>query len=259
MSAQPAIDVSGLRVSLSRRTVLQGVSLALHAGTWTALVGPNGAGKSTLLAAMAGLLPLASGEIRLRGRALAAWPGPIRAQQLAWLAQQEASDTELSVADVVMLGRLPYTGSWGAPSTDDRAAVQRALASTGTETLTNRRLSELSGGERQRVLVARVLATEAAVMLLDEPGTHLDAPHRHTLTQAIQSRAGLGAAVLSAEHDLTQAMQADRIVAMQAGCICADGPPSDHNVQQELIRVFNGSIRIEPIDGGACWAVLPRR
>ena len=242
-----------LRVRLGRREVLRGVDLTLRPG-WTALVGPNGAGKSTLLRALAGLQPLAGGSVRLDNtgmppdRDLHAMPPRERALHLAWLAQQGEVTGELTVRETVELGRIARLGLLGAPGRDDAAAVERAMALTESTAWQQRRLQDLSGGERQRVLLARVLATEAPLLLLDEPTTHLDAPHQVALARLFRRLAHdreQPLAVLSVLHDLPIALQADRVLVLEAGVLRADGPPADRAVQAALTQVFEGAIRFD--------------
>lgn len=245
----------GLKVRLGRRQVLHGVDVAIGGG-WTALVGPNGAGKSTLLRALAGLQPLAAGQVTLHPAPSPAVP-PLdvhaarpadRARHLAWLAQQGEVTGELTVRETVALGRFAHRGLRHGPDAQDHAAVDHALALTECAPWQDRRLHELSGGERQRVLLARVLATEAPMLLLDEPTTHLDAPHQLALARLLGRLARDAAApraVLTVLHDLPIALQADRLLILVAGAVQADGPPSDHAVQAALVRAFDGAIRIE--------------
>ena len=176
-SKKIALEARGIRASLGNKPVLHGIDLALPAGRWTSVVGPNGAGKSTLLKVLAGLLPH-SGVVQLLGQPLADLPGRSRAIQLSWLGQNEASGDDLSVLDVVMLGRLPHQPWLGAPTAADHAAVQQALQATQAWDWRERALGQLSGGERQRVLLARALAVQAPVLLMDEPLANLDPPHQ---------------------------------------------------------------------------------
>jgi iron complex transport system ATP-binding protein len=251
----------GLSLRLGEHPAVQGVSLALHAGQWAAIVGPNGAGKSSLLSLLAGLRRPDAGEVLLQGRALGSMSARERAQGLAWLPQQGEAEAEMAAIDVVRLGRLPRHGLFGSPDAADEAAVQRALAETETADLAARRVSELSGGERQRVLLARALATEARVLLLDEPTTHLDAPHQRALLRSLALRARAGAAVAAVLHDLTLALAADRIVVMAHGRLVADGAPADAALRDALVGVFDGAFTIERIasDGGSTrWVAVPR-
>jgi iron complex transport system ATP-binding protein len=254
-----ALRCERLTLKLSGATVLGGVTASFEAGQWTTIVGPNGAGKSSWLQLLAGLRAPADGDVWLQGRNIADWPARERAQQLAWLSQQGEAEGDIAVRDVVRLGRLPRHGLLGAPDAEDEAAVDAALAETECSALAARRLSALSGGERQRVLLARVLAVGAPVLLLDEPTTHLDAPHQRALCRSLRTRAQAGAAVISVMHDLTLALGADRIVVMRQGRIAADGPPHDAALQAALAEVFEHAFTIQAVDAGAGrrWVAVP--
>jgi iron complex transport system ATP-binding protein len=241
------VRADAVRVRLGHHDVLADISLQIGPG-WTALVGPNGAGKSTLLRALAGLQPLAAGCITLQGHDVHDMRPAQRARQLAWLAQQGEVTGELTVRETVELGRIAHLGLLGTPGTTDHLAVERAMALTECAGWQTRRLQELSGGERQRVLLARVLATEAPLLLLDEPTTHLDAPHQVALARLFRrlpQDAERPRAVLSVLHDLPIALQADRLLVLDEGRLQADGSPSDPAVQAVLVRVFEGAIRID--------------
>lgn len=259
-AADPKVlRAEGLRVERGGRPVVQGVSLALAAGEWAAVVGPNGAGKSSLLATLAGLLPHQAGEVWLQGMPLGEWPARERASRLAWLAQQGEATGDLAARDVVALGRLPRQGLFGLPSEDDHLQVQAAMQETECAGYAHRRLGELSGGERQRVLLARALAVGAPLLLLDEPTTHLDAPHQRALAQSLRRRARAGAAVLTVLHDLTLALAADRLLVMQAGQLRADGPAADPRVRQVLMEVFDQAFTLESVGPPEArrWVAVP--
>ncbi len=254
-----ALRGEGLTLMLGGRSVVDDVSVGFRAGEWTAVVGPNGAGKSTLLSLLAGLRAPDIGQVLLQGRPLGAWSARARAQTLAWLSQQGEADGDIAVRDVVHLGRLPRHGLLGAPDADGEAAVDRAMAATETTDFAARRLSELSGGERQRVLLARALAVEAAVLLLDEPTTHLDAPHQRALCRGLRERARGGAAVVAVMHDLTQALGADRLVVLRQGRVLADGAPGDAALHGALAVAFGGAFSIQSVDApcGPRWVAVP--
>ena len=259
VAAPAPLSAHELVLRLGGRRVIDGVSLVLRAGEWAAVVGPNGAGKSTLLQLLAGLRTPQSGEVRLAGRPLADWPLRERAQALAWLAQQGEADGEIPARDIVRLGRLPRHGLFGAPDASDESAVIAAMAETECTAWADRRLNELSGGERQRVLLARALAVDAGVLLLDEPTTHLDAPHQRALLRSLARRAQSGAAVAVVLHDVTLALAADRLLLMDRGRLVADGPPGDASLQAALVAVFEGAFSIEQIraQGRRRWVAVP--
>ena len=257
MSAVPdaAVAVASLRadalgVSLGSTRALDDVSIVFEPG-WTAIVGPNGAGKSTLLRTLAGLQAPHAGEVCLHGRILSAWSDRERATRIAWLGQQAETTGELTVREVVQLGRLPHHGLFGAPTPLDESVVDAAMHDAECSTWQTRRLHELSGGERQRVLIARALAVDAAILLLDEPTTHLDPPHQIALVQLLRRRAAAGVTVVSVLHDLALALLADRLVVLERGRLCAIGRSDEPALHEALIDVFGGAIRIERV--GARW------
>ena len=237
------LQTEGLTVRLGGREVLAGVDIAFGKG-WTAIVGPNGAGKSTLLRTLAGLQRSHAGRVLLDGRPLELVSPAERARRMAWLAQQGEVTGELTVRETVELGRIAHLGLIGTPGRADTAAVERAMALTECADWAHRRLHELSGGERQRVLLARALATEAPLLLLDEPTTHLDAPHQVALARLFRALAA-ARGVVTVLHDLPVALQADRLVVLEAGRVVADGAPNDASLQRALEAVFGGAIRIE--------------
>jgi iron complex transport system ATP-binding protein len=263
----PGLDVAlraqdlRLRLGHGRAATLavDGVSLELRAGQWAAIVGPNGAGKSSLLSLLAGLRQPDSGVVWLKGQPLASLSARQRACTLAWLSQQGQAQGDIGARDVVRLGRLPRHGLLGAPNADDEAAVEQALAETEASAFAERRLNELSGGERQRVLLARALAVQAPVLLLDEPTTHLDAPHQRALLRSVAQRASTGAAVAVVLHDLTLALAADRVIVMQAGRVVADGAAAEPELRQALERVFEHAFCIEQVAsaGRHRWVAVP--
>jgi iron complex transport system ATP-binding protein len=180
-----ALRVEGADVTLGSTHALHAVTLDVAAG-WTAIVGPNGAGKSTLLRVMAGLLWPDRGRVLLDGVPLAALSSGERATRMAWLAQQGEATGELTGREVVRLGRLARQGLFGAPSAEDEARVEQVMVDAECLAWQERRLHELSGGERQRVFLARAIAVDAPLLLLDEPTTHLDPPHQIALAQLLR-------------------------------------------------------------------------
>jgi iron complex transport system ATP-binding protein len=255
LSSTAAIVARGLTARLGEAEILHDISLALPRGRWTCVVGPNGAGKSTLLKALAGLLPH-RGSVALLGRPLADWPGRQRAQQLSWLGQNEGSADDLTVWDVAMLGRLPHQAWLSAPSEADRAAVERALRATQAWEWRARSLGQLSGGERQRVLLARALAVQAQVLLMDEPLANLDPPHQADWLDVVQALVREGKTVVSVLHEIAMALHADELVVMAQGRIRHQGTCADPATHRALEAVFDQRIAVHQLQGQ--WVVLPR-
>ncbi len=249
-----SLSAHQLSVKLGSTQALADVSMALQPG-WTAIVGPNGAGKSTLLRVFAGLQKPDAGEVQLNGKPLAQWPLRERAMQMAWLAQQGEAGGELTVREVVHLGRLPRLGLFTAPTAADEALVDQAMLDAECTPWQQRRLHELSGGERQRVLLARTLAVDAPWLLLDEPTTHLDPPHQVALVRLVQRQVRAGIAVVSVLHDLSLALLADRLVVMEGGRIAATGSRDDPALHAVLVTVFGGAIRIVRFESR--WIAVP--
>jgi iron complex transport system ATP-binding protein len=248
-----ALSCRNLVVGYGSRIVLEGVSLDLMTGRWTAIVGPNGCGKSTLLRALAGLVPHRSGMISLHGRRLSAWPRRERARRLAWLAQT-ATATDLTATEVVSLGRFAHSGWLAHRQSDDDAAMHRAMLATGSLAWAGRRLSTLSGGERQRVHLARVLAVEAPVLLLDEPTTHLDPPHQEDVARLLREQAHrCGVTVVSAIHDLSLALTADRLIVLGTRGVVGHGSVRDALAGDWLSAAFETHVNVVNHQGVHLW------
>ena len=241
-------------VQLQGHEILRDVSLELPAGQWTAVVGPNGAGKSTLLRALAGLIPV-SGPVELFQRPLADWPARERARQLSWLSQSETGADDLTALDVVLLGRLPHQAWLASPGPADHAAVQQAMLQTQSWDWRGRRLSTLSGGERQRVLLARALAVQASLLMMDEPLAHLDPPHQADWMQIVRRLVDAGQTVISVLHELNVALQADLLVVMAGGQVLHLGRPQDADTHAALQQVFDHRLKLRQVDGQ--WLALP--
>ncbi|WEH43310.1 ABC transporter ATP-binding protein [Streptomyces sp. NBC_01218] len=214
------------------RLILDGVTLAPPPGSTVGLIGPNGSGKSTLLRVLAGVLPPEGGLVTLDGEPLAATGRRTVAQRVAVVDQHAATQVELSVLDVVRLGRIPHRRAWSAPGPEDDAAVRRALERTGLTDRAGQSWHTLSGGERQRVQIARALAQEPRELLLDEPTNHLDIQHQLELLSLVSS---LPLTCVVALHDLNLAATfCDLITVMDGGRVVAAGTP-DEVITEELI------------------------
>ncbi len=256
MSAINSIAVSArhIRAKLGNVQVLHDISVDFAAGRWTSIVGPNGAGKSTLLKVLATLLPH-GGEVILLGQSAAAMRARDRAQQVSWLGQNENSADDLTAYDVAMLGRLPHQ-PWLAPASgEDHAAVERALRATHAWEWRARSLGQLSGGERQRVLLARALATEAQVLLMDEPLANLDPPHQTDWLQMVRLLVASGKTVVSVLHEISFALHADDMVVMANGLINHEGACNEAATHRALEQVFDQRIAVHQLAGQ--WLAVP--
>ena len=250
-----AVNARSICARLGNDEILHSIDLALPRGRWTSIVGPNGAGKSTLLKVLAGLLPH-SGEVTLLGQPMAGMRGRQRAQQLSWLGQNESSADDLTVYDVAMLGRLPHQAWLAPPSAADHAAVERALRATQAWDWRGRALGQLSGGERQRVLLARALAVEAEVLLMDEPLANLDPPHQTDWLLMVRQLVASGKTVVSVLHEISFALQADELVVMEKGRVTHHGACVDAATHRALEDVFDHRIAVHHLAGQ--WLALPR-
>jgi iron complex transport system ATP-binding protein len=219
--------------------VLRDVSFSIAAGELVGLCGPNGAGKSTLLRLLLGLHAPLSGRVTMAGTPIGALSRREIARRAALLPQDAPSDVPLSVREAVSLGRLPHLGRLQGETTRDVDAVARALAATDTTTLADRPIAELSGGERHRVNLARALAQEAPLLLLDEPIAGLDIAHQLAAMDLLRSTVDAGHAVVVALHDLALAgRRCDRILLLAGGELAADARPAEVLTAETLARVF---------------------
>ncbi|WP_432117569.1 ABC transporter ATP-binding protein [Streptomyces sp. bgisy032] len=239
--AGAAAGGDGLRADrVSRRTdgrlVLDDVVLAPETGSTVGVLGPNGSGKSTLLRLLAGLLAPTAGVVTLDGSPLAGLPRRTVARRLAVVEQQVDTQVELTVLDVVRLGRVPHRRAWTPASADDDRAVRAALERTGLADRAGQRWHTLSGGERQRVQIARALAQEPRELLLDEPTNHLDIHHQLDLLTLVT---GLPVTTVVALHDLNlAAMYCDRVVVLRAGRVVAGGTPAEVLTERLIAEVY---------------------
>ncbi|MGV9456902.1 ABC transporter ATP-binding protein [Streptomyces sp. NPDC003635] len=232
---------TGLRADrVSRRAdgrlILDGVTLAPAPGTTVGLLGPNGSGKSTLLRLLAGLLAPTAGVVTLDGDPLTGRPRREVARRLAVVEQQADTQVELTVLDVVRLGRVPHRRAWTPATARDERAVRAALDRTGLTDHADQPWHTLSGGERQRVQIARALAQEPRELLLDEPTNHLDIHHQLELLTLVTD---LPVTAVVALHDLNlAAMYCDEVVVLRAGRAVAAGTPGDVLTEELIAEVY---------------------
>lgn len=252
------IRCEGVTVRLGDNLVLDGVKLAAARGEWVSIVGPNGAGKSTLLRFLAGGMA-AQGDVHLDGRGISELSRRERALLVALVPQTPIIPEGISVVDYVLLGRTPHIRPLGVEGPHDLAAVHDALSRLDLLGMADRHVATLSGGERQRVLIARVLAQGAPVVLLDEPTTALDVGHQQQVLELVDDlRRAHGLTILTTMHDLTLAGQyADRLVLLDRGRVVVEGPAEDVLTEDNLSRFYGANVRI--IHEGGRPVVLPVR
>lgn len=241
---QPILDVQKLSVRYDGRFALHEITFHLHVGERVAVVGPNGAGKSTLFKVIAGVLPSTSGKVNVYGS------GPRGHICIAYIPQRNQVDWRfpVSVADVVMMGRSAKLKPFVWPRKRDWDWVKEALATVDLEDLAARQISELSGGQQQRMFIARALAQEAELMLMDEPLAGLDIPAQESLLSLLGKLQQKGITVMVATHDLEQAAQYfDRIMLLNQRII-GFGSASEVLRPENLLRAYGGRLRVVDID-----------
>ncbi len=252
------LSIRGLTVTIDGATILAGIDVDAGAGEWLAVIGPNGAGKTTMLRSLAGSVGY-EGSIQLEGRDFGALTTRQRAQTVAVVPQHPVFPDGMSVADYVLLGRTPHITLFGFESAADKQVAAGLLDHLGLEGLARRPISTLSGGERQRAVIARALAQEPSVLLLDEPTTALDLGHQHeVLTLVDELRLARTLTVVSALHDLTLAGQyAEHFLLLEGGVVVADGTAAEVLAPALLERCYGTPVTV--VDSDGTLVVVPPR
>lgn len=250
--------VRDAEVRAGGRAILAAASFTAPIGAVTGIIGPNGAGKSTLIGAVLGLRPLATGTIAFEGADLPNMPAADRAKLCAYVEQSADTPERLTVRDVVALGRVPFQSAWqSAPTAEDEAIVAAAIAELALGAFTARLYHTLSGGEQQRVQIARALAQEPRLLLLDEPTSHLDIQAQLLTLDLLTRRARAGCTVVLAMHDLNLAARyCDHLVALNAGSTVAEGAPADVLTPERLLDVYGVHASIIRLPGSAVPHVI---
>ena len=233
------IKAQNICVSINDKEIVHNLSLEIPEGKVTAIIGPNGCGKSTTLKALSRILPY-KGSVTFKGSEMSALSQREFAKSLAILTQSPQAPSDLTVNDLVEMGRFPHRGFLGRGGKDDKEHVEWALAQTGVTAMRNRLLNTLSGGERQRAWIAMALAQRPEVLLLDEPTTYLDICHQLEIMQLIgRLNQELGLTVVMVVHDLNHAiMYADHVVVVKAGQLVTSGAPREIITADLLAEVF---------------------
>jgi len=256
------LSVNDVNFSYDSRQVLRAVSFALEAGAMVGLIGPNGSGKSTLIKVLSKVLRPTQGEIRFRGRDIAETPSAELARHVAVVSQEPTVAFSFTGLETVMAGRYPHIGRFGSETQRDFEIAHRAMAFTDTIHLSDRRIEEMSGGEKQRVFLARALAQEPELLLLDEPTTHLDINHQIEIMDLIRKlHKEQNLTVLSVTHDLNLAAEYfDTLLLLRDGSLVMEGAPSQV-ITDEVIREVYGADAVvskNPRTGAPHLALVPR-
>lgn len=258
-----AFRIRGVAVSFRSRRALDGVTLDVGRGEILGLIGPNGSGKTTLLRTITRVLVPEEGEVLLDGGPLGRWSAAAIARKVAVVGQESAGDFDFTVGEMVTMGRRPHLGFLRSEGPADREVVRRAMELTGVLDLAGRAMSELSGGERQRVVLARALAQDPEVLLLDEPTSHLDIAHQVATFEILRELArSRGLTVLAVLHDLNLAAGfCDRLALLTGGKVQAGGSPWEVLTPANIRRAYGQEVAVtrHPLGGGPQVVFLPGR
>jgi iron complex transport system ATP-binding protein len=252
------LAIRNVSLRLKDRLVLNDISAAWQGGL-VGLIGPNGAGKSSLMRVIAGLWKPAAGEVLLEGMPLTGLNGQARARRLSFLPPERDMTWPLPVRDVVALGRHPHRGSFAPWTDEDQKAVEQALSAVGARDLADRPISDISNGERARVLLARALAVNAPILLVDEAVAALDPAHQLQVMEVLRAEAGKGRLVLAVLHDLGLARRyCDELVMLHQGRIHGQGAPDEVLTDQNLADVYGITALMGTQEGGPYVVPLSR-
>ncbi len=245
------LKMENARVELGERDVLKGVSASFQSGALTGVIGPNGAGKTTLLRALAGLLPAKTGNISLDGEPIESFDRKETARRVGYLAQKQEIAFPFRVDETVMMGRYPHQGRLSPETEADREAVDASLRDVDAADLSRRAINELSGGELQRVLIARTLAAQTPVLLLDEPFANLDVRHCLDILAILRAQAREGRTVVVSVHDLNLAHRfCDHLLLLHQGEILISGNPRSVLKPEFIEQAFEVRAQILSVNGG---------
>lgn len=253
-----SLSARGLSVGYGRVPVVEGLTFDVQPGSLLAVLGPNGSGKSTLLRSALGWLPPLEGDLLLFGQPLRAFERRRLAQRVAWVPQTFESDAGFTGMELVLMGRAPHLGAWGLPSERDLAFSRAAMEELDVLPLAGRRTGELSGGERRLLLLARALAQEPELLLLDEPTAFLDLRHQVHVLQRVRARVDRGLAVVAVLHDANLAASvADSVLLLRDGHVLGHGPTRELLSAERLASLY-GLPMVEAVTESGVRTFAPR-
>lgn len=258
MSSEPAIAVEAATFGYGPEAVVHEVSVTVARGEFVGIIGPNGSGKSTLLKLMSGYLRPRGGHVTVDGAAVAGLSRAALGRVLALVPQDTAVTMPFTVMEMVLLGRTPHGSGFAFEDERDLAAARQAMERTDTLSLASRRITELSGGERQRVILARALAQEPRILLLDEPAAFLDIRHAVELYDLLADLLKEGKSVLTVLHDLNlAAMYCDRVGLLKSGRLLQLGPPAEVITYANITATYDTEVYVDTNDVTGAVNVLP--
>jgi iron complex transport system ATP-binding protein len=246
------IEVDGLHCGYGSKRVLHGISLRVQSGEMTGILGPNGSGKTTLVLAMAGVVPISEGCIKVAGEDIQVKGARWTAQKVASVPQKLEISFPFKCLSLVLMGRYPYVNGWGGYSGHDMDAAISAMESTETTYLAHRHVREVSGGEAQMVTIARALAQQTGILLLDEATSALDVAHKIRIFDLLQQKNTEGDTVLCVMHDLNlAALYCKRLIFLKNGTVALDGKTEDVFTDEHLSQIYETEIRVasHPVTG----------
>ncbi len=257
--APPEVLLRAVSVELGGRAVVRDVDLAAPAGSWTTVIGPNGAGKTTVIRAAAGLVPVSAGSVTVAGRPVSSYAVRERARLVAVMPQNPIIPPRMRVVDYILLGRTSHLGHGLRPTLEDVEVVAATMAAVGLDGYGGRRVDQLSGGERQRVVVARAMAQQAPVLLLDEPTTSLDIGHQQEVLETVDElRREHRLTVVATMHDLGLAAQySEQLTLLVDGQVRAAGVPAEVLTEHRLEEAYHAELDV--VDDAGEIIVIPRR
>jgi iron complex transport system ATP-binding protein len=258
VSTDIALEVRGVGFAYRAAPALAAVSLAVRRAEYFGIIGPNGSGKSTLLKVMSGYLRPQVGEVQLNGRPLPSYSRAALGREIGVVRQAEAVTFPFSVMEMVLFGRSPYLSGFGFEGDRDLEVAHRALARTDTAGLARRPVTELSGGERQRVMLARALAQEPRLLLLDEPAAFLDIRHAVEMYDSLSDLRREGMTIVTVLHDLNMAaLYCDRVLLLDRGRVARLGTPAEVLTYATLTEVYGTEVYVALNEITGALNVLP--
>src|SRR5262245_38099361 len=253
-----AIELRDVAFGYATAPVLHDLTFSIARGEFVGIIGPNGSGKSTLLRVMSGILKPQRGQVSIEGRPAEQYGRRELGRLIGVVPQETAVTFPFSVTEMVLFGRTPHVGGFGFDHDSDLAAAQRAMERTDTAHLARRAITELSGGERQRVILARALAQEPEILLLDEPAAFLDIRHEVEMYDLLRDLQRAGITVVSVLHDLNlAALYCDRLLLLHEGRLARAGAPSEVITYATLTEVYGTEVYVALNDITGCLNVLP--